>query len=133
MATCAGEDSKYSWEAIANDLRKKEGLSERQIEEARISFERGINILRRMYCQWATKEKACSVEKQNEEKDPRRKNGQFSLTGAAKALGVTRQCLYYWIKKKWIVPRRDYRDYPVFTVVDIQAIEKWRQTLRKVR
>ena len=108
-------------------------MNEREIEEARISFERGINILCRMYRQWATNEKALSVEKQNEEKELHRENGQYSLTGAAKALCVTRQCLYCWIKKKWIVPRRDYRNYPVFTVVDIQEIEKWRQTLKNVK
>ena len=124
--------SKYSWEALANDLRTKECLSEREIEEARISFERGINILRRMYCQWSAKEKIRRSEKQSE-REPHRENGQYSLTGAAKVLGVTRQCLYYWIKKKWIVPRRDFRNYPVFTVFDIQAIEKWRKTLRKSR
>ena len=106
-------------------------MNEREIEEARISFERGINILCRMYCQWSANEKSRSVEKQNEEKEPPRENGQYNLTGAAKALGVTRQCLYYWIKKKWIVPKRDYRNYPVFTVVDIQEIKKWHQTLKK--
>ncbi len=124
-------NSKYSWEALAKDLWTKEGLNECEVEETRISFEKGIKILHRMYCQWATKEKARSAEKWNEEKEPHHENGQYSLTGAAKALGVTRRCLYYWIKKKWIVPRRDYRNYPVFTVVDIQEIKKWRQTLKK--
>ena len=86
-----------------------------------------------MYCQWSIKEKARLVETRAKEKETSRESGQYSLTGAAKVLGVTRQCLYYWIKKKWIVPRRDYRNYPVFTVVDIQEIEKWRQTLKKGR
>ena len=84
-----------------------------------------------MYCHWATKEKARLVEKRNEENEAHQENGQYSLTGASKALGVTRQCLYNWIKKKWITPRRDYRNYSVFTVVDIQEIEKWRKTLKK--
>ena len=84
-----------------------------------------------MYCQWSIKEKARLAETRTEEKETSRESGQYSLTGAAKALGVTRQCLYYWIKKKWIVPRRDYRNYPVFTVFDIRAIEKWRNALRK--
>jgi len=97
-------------------------LNERKIEEARISFDRGMNVFRRMYCQWATKEKARLAETRNEEKVSYQENGQYSLTGAAKALGVARQCLYYWIKKKWIVPRRDYGNYPVFTVFDIQAL-----------
>jgi hypothetical protein len=106
-------------------------LNEREIEEARISFERGINILHRMYRHWATKEAARLSETRCEEKELPRENKQYNLTGAAKALGVTRQCLYYWIKKKWVVPRRDYRNYPVFTAFDIQAIEKWRQTIKK--
>lgn len=50
-------DSGHSWETIAENLRTKCGLKEYEIEEARISFARGIAVLRRMYCQWATKEK----------------------------------------------------------------------------
>jgi len=40
------------------------------------------------------------------------------LVEAAKILNVSRQSIYYWIKKGWIKPRRDYRKYPVFTVFD---------------
>jgi len=29
------------------------------------------------------------------------------------------------------MPRRDYRNYPVFTDEDIKKIEKWRNTARK--
>lgn len=124
-------DTGHSWETIAENLRTECGLKEYEIEEARISFGRGIAVLRRMYCQWAAKEQARSVGKQYDEKELHRENGQYNLTGAAKALGVTRQCLYYWIKKRWITPRRDYRNYPVFTVFDIQAIEEWRKTRKK--
>lgn len=107
-------------------------MKEHEIEEARISFAKGIEILRRTYCRWVAKEKARLVEKPDKETEEQsQENGQYSLTSAAKVLGITRQCLYYWIKKKWIVPRRDYRNYPVFTVVDIQEIEEWRKTLKK--
>jgi MerR HTH family regulatory protein len=126
--------SKYSWEALAEDLRTKCGLKEHEIEEARIAFARGIEVLRRMYCQWVANEEMRSAEKRNKgTKEPGQEIRQYSLTGAAKVLGITRQCLYYWINKKWIVPKRDYRNYPVFTVVDIQEIEKWRKTLKKGR
>jgi len=36
----------------------------------------------------------------------------------------------YWMRKEWITPRRDYRNYPVFTDEDIKKIEKWRRTLK---
>lgn len=49
----------------------------------------------------------------------------------AELLGVHERTVRYWIKKKWITPRRDYRNYPVFTDEDIRKIEQWRSTLRK--
>ena len=48
----------------------------------------------------------------------------YNLTQAAKEMGIHRQTLYYWIKKDWIKPRRDYRNYPVFTVLDHSGVEK---------
>ena len=60
------------------------------------------------------------------------KDKRYNMREAAKELGVTRQTLYYWMKKGWIKPRRDYRNYPVFTKDDIKKIEKWRNTLRKL-
>jgi DNA-binding transcriptional MerR regulator len=48
---------------------------------------------------------------------------------AARELGVTRQTLYYWIKKEWIKPKRDYRNYPVFTKEDVEGIKQWREKL----
>jgi len=51
----------------------------------------------------------------------------------AKELGVTRQTLYYWIKKEWIKPRWDYRNYPVFTNDDIKNIKEWRDKLREIK
>jgi len=58
------------------------------------------------------------------------KDKRYNMREAAKELGVTRQTLYYWFKKGWVMPKRDYRDYPVFTKEDIRNIEKWRQELK---
>lgn len=55
---------------------------------------------------------------------------RYNLTQTAKILGATRQGLYYWIKQGWVKPRRDYRNYPVFTVFDIEEIIKWRNALK---
>ena len=34
---------------------------------------------------------------------------RYNLSKAAKELGLTRQGLYYWIKKGWVKPKRDFR------------------------
>ncbi|MBI5874159.1 MAG: MerR family transcriptional regulator [Candidatus Omnitrophica bacterium] len=52
------------------------------------------------------------------------------MTQAARILGVHRETLYYWIKKGWIKPKRDYRNYPVFTVLDIEELIKWKNTIK---
>jgi len=57
-------------------------------------------------------------------------NKRYNITHAAKALGVTRQTLYNWIEKGWVKPKRDYRNYPIFTKEDIGSIEKWREELK---
>ena len=54
---------------------------------------------------------------------------KYNLTQAAKILGVTRQTIYYWIKKGWIKPKRDYRNYPVFTNEDLTKIKEWKEKL----
>jgi len=56
---------------------------------------------------------------------------RYNITDLTKELGVTRQTIYYWIKKGWIMPKRDYRNYPVFTDEDLRRIKKWQQTLKK--
>lgn len=53
----------------------------------------------------------------------------YTVTDLAEKLSVTRQTIYYWIKKRWITPKRDYRNYPVFTVQDLKSIEKWHSVL----
>lgn len=59
----------------------------------------------------------------------RRHLHRYNLTQAAKILQVTRQGLYYWMKKGRVKARRDHRGYPVFTVLDIEQIMKWRDGL----
>lgn len=59
-----------------------------------------------------------------------KKTGQYNITKVAEELGVTRQAVYYWIKKSWVRPKRDYRNYPVFTEEDLSHIKKWQGTLR---
>ena len=57
---------------------------------------------------------------------------KYNLSEAAEELGLTRQGLYYWIKKGWVTPKRDYRKYPVFTEEDVQKIKEWRDKLEEV-
>ena len=58
-----------------------------------------------------------------------RKSKCYNLSQTAMILKVPRQTLYYWIKKGWVIPRRDYRNYPVFTVFDIEGIMKRHHTV----
>ena len=60
----------------------------------------------------------------------KRSTRRYNLTQTAQVLGIHRQTLYYWIKKGWIKPQRDYRHYPVFTVLDIENLIKWKNTIR---
>ena len=57
---------------------------------------------------------------------------RYNLSEAAKELGLTRQGLYYWIKKGWVKPKRDYKGHPAFTEDDIGEIKKWKDKLREV-
>jgi len=57
---------------------------------------------------------------------------RYNISRTAKELGITRQGLYYWIKKGWVKPKRDYRNYPVFTTEDVKKIKKWRDRLEEV-
>ena len=56
---------------------------------------------------------------------------RYNMREAARELGVTRQTLYYWFKKGWVKPKRDYRNFPVFTKDDLKNINKWRAKLRE--
>ncbi|MFB0526812.1 MAG: MerR family transcriptional regulator [bacterium] len=57
---------------------------------------------------------------------------KYNISETAKELGVTRQTLYYWIRKNWVTPKRDYRNYPVFTLEDVKKIKDWRNALREL-
>lgn len=54
----------------------------------------------------------------------------YNMTELADKLGVPRQTIYYWIEKGWVKPKRDYRDYPVFTEEDVRKILIWKMTLK---
>lgn len=64
------------------------------------------------------------------QKIQRRSNKRYNLTQAARILRVHRQTIYYWIKKKWVKPKKDFKGYPVFTVLDIERLIEWKNTLR---
>lgn len=55
----------------------------------------------------------------------------YNVPQAAKELGVHEQTIRYWMKKGWIKPKRDYRNYPVFTKDDLKKINKWREELKE--
>ena len=48
----------------------------------------------------------------------------------AEKLGVHYQTINYWIKKGWIKPRKDYRNYPVFTEKDVVKIIGWKNRIK---
>ena len=54
----------------------------------------------------------------------------YNMTELADRLNVTRQAIYKWIKKGWVKPKRDYRNYPVFTEEDVKKIFKWKNTIK---
>lgn len=64
---------------------------------------------------------------------PSRKNNSLhhNICKTAELLGVHERTVRYWIRKKWVKPRRDHRNYPVFTDEDIKKIDKWHHTLKK--
>ena len=55
---------------------------------------------------------------------------RYNISHAAKELNVTRQTLYNWMKKGWVKPKRDYRNFPVFTKDDLKKINIWREALK---
>ncbi|MDD5070594.1 MAG: MerR family transcriptional regulator [Candidatus Omnitrophica bacterium] len=54
---------------------------------------------------------------------------RYNLSKAAKELGLTRQGLYYWIKKGWVTPKRDFKGQPVFTEGDLRRIKEMKDKL----
>ena len=60
----------------------------------------------------------------------KRSDKKYNMTQTARILDVHRETLYYWIKKGWLKPKRDYRNYPIFTVLDIEKLIKWKSTIK---
>jgi len=54
----------------------------------------------------------------------------YTMTEVAKILGVHRQTMINWIRRGWVKPKRDYKDWPVFTDECIKKIKDWRDTLK---
>lgn len=82
-------------------------------------------------------EKNQTIDNQIEEWDKKvfrkaakRSAKRYNMTQTARVLGVHRETLYYWIKKGWIKPKRDYRNYPIFTVLDIESMVKWKNRIK---
>lgn len=111
--------------------------------EAQQGWEKGINILAELYKIYARDKgekrlkKEEKVKAQIEECDNKifqrklkRSDKSYNITQVAAILGVTRQTIYHWIKKGWVKPKRDYRNYPVFTVLDIKNLIKWKNTVK---
>ena len=61
---------------------------------------------------------------------PMKRRKVYNVLEAADIFGVHERTVRYWIKKGWVTPKHDYRNYPVFTDEDIRKIKKWRNTLR---
>jgi DNA-binding NtrC family response regulator len=100
-----------------------------------IIFEADRKCLEKLIYEREHKEQA--IDRQVEECDKKvfhnctkRSGRRYNLTQTARILGVHRETLYYWIKKGWLKPKRDYRNYPVFTVLDIENLMKWRNTIK---
>ena len=55
---------------------------------------------------------------------------KYTMTDAAKMLGVHRQTMIHWVRRGRIKPKRDYKNWPVFTDYDIKKIKEWRDTLK---
>jgi len=55
---------------------------------------------------------------------------RYNMVEASKYLNVTRQTIYYWFKKGWVKPKRDYRDFPIFLEADLKKLKKWKDTLK---
>lgn len=55
----------------------------------------------------------------------------YNVSHASKKIGVSRQTLHAWIRKSWVKPKKDYRDYPVFSEEDVKNIIAWRKELKE--
>jgi len=85
---------------------------------------------RRTQKEWEIDSQIEETDKKAFQRKAKRSIKRYNMTQTAKVLGVHRETLYYWIKKRWIKPRRDYRNYPVFTVLDIEKLIEWKNTIK---
>ena len=53
----------------------------------------------------------------------------FNMHQIADLLGANHEAVINWIEKGWVKPKKDYRNYPVFTDEDMQKIKKWQSRL----
>jgi DNA-binding transcriptional MerR regulator len=58
------------------------------------------------------------------------KNRVYNIPQTAEILEVHERTVRYWIKKGWVKPKRDYRNYPVFTEEDVKKIQEWKNKLK---
>ena len=100
-----------------------------------ILFEADQRRFQRLLAERAEKNE--TIDSQIEECDKKvfrkvakRSSKRYNLTQTARVVGVHRETLYYWIKKGWIKPKRDYRNYPVFTVLDIERLIEWKNAIK---
>ncbi len=80
--------------------------------------------------EWEIESQIERADKKVFQRQAKRSIKRYNMTQTARVLGVHRETLYYWIKKRWIKPRRDHRNYPVFTVLDIEGLIKWKNTIK---
>ena len=89
---------------------------------------------KKLEAKWQKEEKIRSqieeCDKKIFKKHRKRLDKFYNITQTAFIVGVHRQSIYYWLKKGWIKPKRDYRNYPVFTVLDIEKLIEWRNNLK---
>ncbi|MFH1396956.1 MAG: MerR family transcriptional regulator [Candidatus Omnitrophota bacterium] len=111
--------------------------------EERQRFEQGIDLLFKLYQLDRERQLNAKFEKEKKlnsridvadkkifRKRIKRCDRIYNMTQAAAILRVHRQTLYYWIRKGWIKPKRDRRNYPVYTVLDIEHIIKWKNSIK---
>ena len=123
-----GEGKKVIYHYDSEEQRRYEAVLEILFEADRKRLERLLDKKR---------EKEQRIDDQIEENHKKRflkiskkENKKYNLTQTSRILKVHRQTLYYWIKKKWIKPKRDFKGYPVFTVLDIERLIEWKNTLK---
>ena len=123
-----GEGKKVIYHYDSEEQRRYEAVLEILFETDRKRLERLLDKKR---------EKEQRIDDQIEENHKKRflkiskkENKKYNLTQTSRILKVHRQTLYYWIKKKWIKPKRDFKGYPVFTVLDIERLIEWKNTLK---